>query len=460
MKELSEIRHAAVVDIGKTNVKLAAVDLQNLEETSVITRANTVLNGPPYPHYDTEGIWQFILEGLRELNSGGRIDAITVTTHGASGVMLDEAGELATPVLDYEYEGPDDLAAEYDAIRPDFAETGSPRLPLGLNLAAQFHWLLATVPALRERTATVMTYPQYWAYRLCGVPANEMTPLGAHTDLWNHREQRFSSIVAKLGLEEKMAPLRRASDRLGRVLPGVAGKTGLSADTSVFCGIHDSNASLLLHLKSREAPFSVVSTGTWVIAMAIGGRTVHLDPARDCLMNINAFGDPVPSARFMGGREYELMGGDANVQPTPADIEEVLNNDIMLLPSVDTGSGPFIGRTASWAPEEPAQGSGKRSAALAFYLALMTAHCLDLIGHRGEIVVEGAFSRNDAYLAMLAAATDAPVHASVSATGTSVGAALLILPASQSIVTGSQQPVTPLSGGRNYMRRWKERISA
>jgi len=36
----------------------------------------------------------------------------------------------------------------------------------------------------------------------------------------------------------------------------------------VFCGVHDSNASLLPHLGSRQAPFTIVSTGTWVILMA------------------------------------------------------------------------------------------------------------------------------------------------------------------------------------------------
>jgi hypothetical protein len=40
---------------------------------------------------------------------------------------------------------------------------------------------------------------------------------------------------------------------------------------------------------------------------------VALDPARDVLVNVNALGQPVPSARFMGGREYELIrAGDAS----------------------------------------------------------------------------------------------------------------------------------------------------
>ena len=65
-------------------------------------------------------------------------------------------------------------------------------------------------------------------------------------------------------------------------------------------------------------PFSVVSTGTWVIAMAVGGAAVELDPARDTLVNVNAFGEPVPSARFMGGREFATLVGEGRVDTGPA----------------------------------------------------------------------------------------------------------------------------------------------
>ena len=40
-----------------------------------------------------------------------------------------------------------------------------------------------------------------------------------------------------------------------------------------------------------------------MIVMALGGRAVTLDADRDVLVNVNALGGPVPSARFMGGRE-------------------------------------------------------------------------------------------------------------------------------------------------------------
>ena len=53
--------HVAVIDIGKTNAKLALVRLSDLCEIAVITRPNTPLPGPPYPHFDVDGHWEFIL---------------------------------------------------------------------------------------------------------------------------------------------------------------------------------------------------------------------------------------------------------------------------------------------------------------------------------------------------------------------------------------------------------------
>ncbi len=434
--------HVAVIDIGKTNAKLALVDTSDLSEISVATRPNTVLPGPPWPHFDLEGHWQFLLSALAELHRAHGIDAISATTHGASCVLLNKDGELAAPMLDYEHPGPDSLSAEYDAIRPPFAETGSPRLGMGLNLGAQLHWQFRTDPALKGRTKTILTYPQYWGFRLTGIAATDVTSLGCHTDLWNPYEARFSSLVDRLGIAEKIAPARPSTDVLGPILPAISDRTGLPAQTPVHCGIHDSNASLLPHILGRRAPFSVVSTGTWVVSMSIGGAPARLDPAKDTLVNVNALGNPVPSARFMGGREFDTIVSGKYAEPTDADIAITLREGLMLLPAVAGDSGPYQGHVAHWVPREAPSGSGPRVVATSFYLALVTARCLDLIGHRGTVVVEGPFARNDAYCDMLAVASDSPVVTARGTTGTSQGAALLAIPDARYAMpcAGSKRP--------------------
>jgi sugar (pentulose or hexulose) kinase len=451
------MRHVAVIDIGKTNAKVALVDLKHMREVAVRTRPNAVLRDGPYPHYDIEGLWSFVLDGLAAVNRERPVEAIAVTTHGATAVLLDGHGNLALPVLDYEHAGPDALAAEYDAVRPPFAETGSPRLPNGLNVGAQIFWQLKSFPDEFARVVSIVMYAQYWSYRLSGVLSNEVTSLGCHTDLWSPSARDYSSLVDRQNWRKLMAPVRQASDSLGPLLPDLAMKTGLASGTPVYCGIHDSNASLLPHLLSRKPPFAVVSTGTWVVSMAVSGRAASLDPARDTLINVNALGDPVPSARFMGGREFETIMTGHDARWDEADQESVLNRGVMLLPSVQQGSGPFAALKSKWIPEEPAN-DGQRAIAASFYLALMTATCLDLIGADGPTIVEGPFARNSAFVRMLAAATGRPVIAeSAGSTGTSVGAALLACANPPIARAGASLPPDE-DGWKRYANAWESAV--
>ncbi len=449
-------RHIAVIDIGKTNAKLALVDLETLSEIDVVTRPNTVLSGPPWPHFDVEEHWAFLLEALGRFHRHHGVDAISVTTHGASVALLGADGRLAAPILDYEHDGPEQTAAEYDAIRPPFAETGSPRLAGGLNMGAQLFWQFREDPGLLGRTTRIMPYPQYWGHRLTGIAASDVTSIGCHTDLWMPNEAKFSSLVSKMGITAKIAPVRKSTDTLGPILPEIAAATGLPRTTPVAVGIHDSNASLFPHILTQKKPFSVISTGTWVIAMAVGGAHATLDPARDTLVNVNALGHAVPSARFMGGREYEVIQQCKSAEASHADIITAVENGIMLLPAVEGSTGPFQGRIMQWIGNEPAVGSGLREVAVSYYLALMTDTCLRLTGATGPTIVEGPFARNYPYLAMLAAASNRSVLQSQSATGTSIGAALLFGRSNRipSPLPVEQSPNTPLMAA--YAAHWRK----
>ncbi len=450
------MRVVGVIDIGKTNAKVAAVDLDRFEEIAVRKTANAVLTDGPYPHFDVEHLWAFLLESLAALHAEHAFEAISITTHGATAVVLDASGNLALPVLDYEHADPDSLAAEYDKVRPPFSETGSARLPMGLNVGAQLYWQQKTFPDAFARVASILTYAQYWTYRLTGTLCNELTSLGCHTDLWNPRAGTFSSLVESQGWAPLFAPVLKASDIAGALRPELCAATGIASGTPVYCGIHDSNASLLPHLLTRAAPFSVVSTGTWVVMLAVGAEAKALDEHRDTLVNVNALGDPVPSARFMGGRAFQLLLGEGVVPVSPETEEAVAKAGHMLLPSIPEGSGPFPAAKAIWTTDEEELDPAERFAVVSFHLALMTATCLGLIGARGDIVVEGPFASNGTYLRMLAAATGRPVFADPhNITGTSLGAACLVK--GSAVRTG----VEPLAGEikeslAGYAQAWQK----
>lgn len=457
---MSGPRSVAVIDIGKTNAKLAIVDLAARAERAVLTRPNTVLRGPPYPHFDVDAIWSFLLESLRTLGAAHPVDALSVTTHGASGALLTGEGDLAAPVLDYEYDGPDALAEAYDDMRPPFAETGSPRLPGGLNLGAQLHWQLARDGALRRRIAHVVTYPQYWVSRLTGQIVSERTSLGCHTDLWAPRANDYSALPARLGLADAMAPLAPATRVIGAVQPEIAAQAGLAEGAPVFCGVHDSNASLYAHLLSRRPPFAVVSTGTWVISMAVGGATKPLDPARDTLMNVDALGRPTPSARFMGGRELDLLLGGRAPTWTAADLQRVVSRRVLATPGLVSRTGPYPDRRAAWSVDPADLSAGERAAAALLYLAMMTSVCLEIIGAEGPVLVEGPMAASAPYRQMLASATGRDVLGAGASTGASIGAALLAAGAPSEDAAGAADETTPpVSEMLGYAAAWRAAVA-
>ncbi|GAA6210106.1 FGGY-family carbohydrate kinase [Cognatishimia sp. WU-CL00825] len=452
MTAVPKYSNIAVIDIGKTNAKLALVDAERMIEIAVVTRPNRILNQDPYPQFDLEGHWDFLVENLAKFQASQGVDAISVTTHGASVVLLDKDGELVTPMLDYEHAAPDVLAEDYNRLRPSFDETGSPRLSGGLNVGAQLHWLFHCDVDLLDKTEHIITYPQYWGYKLTGHLACDVTSLGCHTDLWNPILGEPSSLVKKLGIEDKLAPARMSSDVLGTVTQEVSDQTGIPTTVPVVCGIHDSNASLVPYLKGEARPNSVVSTGTWVICMSLNDGHVRLDPTKDCLVNVNAVGNAVSSARFMGGREFELVTEGVFEPPAPEDRRAVLQQGIMLQPAVVAESGPFAGKSGGW--NKQPQTVGERNYALSLYLALMTNHCLDLAGANDPVVVEGPFAQNCDYIETLAALRAKPVHLSDSATGTSIGAAML-LQSSDSQVSLRSCPARNDQDLQKYCQNWK-----
>lgn len=412
----------AVLDIGKTNVKLVLVD-EGGRTLWTRRQANPVRPAPPYPHVDSEAIWAFAKAGLAEAARSHGISHVVTTAHGATGALVDEDG-LVLPILDYEYPAPFEEDLGYAALRPPFAEILSPDLSCGLNLGRQIYWQSRRFPEAFARTKHILMYPQYWSWRLSGVAASEVTSLGAHTDLWEPGAGRPSRLVERCGWSALLPPVLPAHAELGPLRPELAAELGLSPDCRVVCGIHDSNASLAPHLLSRAAPFTVVSTGTWVIILAVGAQA-RLDETRDTLANVNLLGEPVSTSRFMGGRDHEILVPPGSPPATFDDVAAVIAAGCFAFPCLVQRCGPFpdsIGRIEGDLPD----GLGMRPALAALYLAVMVDQCLDMIGAAGDTIIEGSFAGNTVFGALLAALRpQSRVLASPDATGTSQGAAML-----------------------------------
>jgi sugar (pentulose or hexulose) kinase len=396
----------AVVDIGKTRSKLSL-----WSPAGVLLRqsdyANRIAIGARR-QLDVAGIEAWMKGALRDAARAAEIRAIVPVGHGAAAVLT--RGDAVVAALDYEQPIPSDVAAEYDALRDPFAATLSPRLPDGLNLGAQLYWLERLHPDIWPTGGGALLWPQYWAWVLCGVRASDVTSLGCHSDLWRPAERRFSDLALSRGWAEQLGPLRGAGEVLGSVRPALAHELGLPLACVVHCGLHDSNAALHAargYAELAGGPFAVVSTGTWVVCLAAGGGPVAYDPAEDMLANVDVVGDPTPTARFMGGRDYETWMGDAlGAASDPTRLGEA-------------------GAHHDWrgAP------AGLRATRAALELARRADRALGLIAAAGPILIEGRFAPDPAFAAALAALRPAqPVYRSCLADGVAFGALRLAAP--------------------------------
>lgn len=402
----------AVLDVGKTLSKLSfwSADGRLLDRHE---RPNAVIGQAGIRRLDVAGIGDWLLERLSSVDPPGTLVPVA---HGA-GVALLVDGQLASAPLDYEESPPTDVLEAYRAERDAFALTGSPALPDGLNLGTQLFWLERLERQAMQR-AVLVPWAQYWSWFLSGLACSEVTSLGCHTDLWSPEQRGFSPMARRRGWDRQFAPLRRADAFIGTLRPALADRMRIDRPVRVLCGLHDSNAALLAakgfaELAGQDA--TVLSTGTWFIAMRSprdcqgpGTGAATLPEGRDCLLNVDVEGRMVPSARFMGGRELEmLLGSDTPLLDRETEqsamlaaVPRILGRAICILPTLKPGTGPCPGSAGGW-QNEP-QDRIERAAAAAIYAALVADVSLDLIGAREILLVEGRFARCEPFVRALA----------------------------------------------------------
>lgn len=457
-----------VADFGKTfsKVTLWSKDGRMIDR---IVRPTVPHTGASYRSLDVEATQAWLVETLARFASHP-VEAIIPVAHGAAVIGLHN-GKQAFPAMDYEQAIPGEVMAEYRELRDTFDLTGSPALPDGLNIGSQLHWL-DMLHGEAFRRATLLPYAQYWAWFLSGEARSEVTSLGCHSDLWAPASADFSPMARSRGWASQFAPLARAGDVIGTLRPALAAQTGLPTSTQIYTGLHDSNAALLAargfeEIADHEA--TVLSTGTWFVAMrSLGGSPnecsdlASLPEARDCLVNVDAYGAPVPSARFMGGREIETLieidTRRVDIKPDQpallAAIPDILESGAMLLPSFAPGFGPFAAGQGRWI-NRPEDWFARRAAAC-LYAALVAETSLSLIGTKQILLVEGRFAEAEVFVRALASLRpDLAVYTANAHNDVSFGALRLINPDLRPEGTLSQ--VRPLDEDiADYARHWRE----
>jgi sugar (pentulose or hexulose) kinase len=243
-------------------------------------------------------------------------------------------------------------------------------------------------------------------------------------------------------------------------------RTGMSGRVKVYCGLHDSNAALL-SVRCQTAMLghdaTVLSTGTWFVAMRSPlpknvAWTAKLAETRDCLVNVDIEGAPVPSARFMGGREIEVLTGGLADTANPGAQQDFALRAIeagdVLLPSAVPGVGPFPNARRS--ALKVASDTNEATANAHLYAALVADVSLDLIGSKDTLFIDGRFSQSQLFVSALAGLrSDTTVLVSDEEHGVARGALHLVDPSLKYSAVATRVAPLPVDLSP-YRRRWRE----
>jgi L-fuculokinase len=363
-----------VLDIGKTNKKLLVYDSSlkclNREEKGVAfppVRWDGVLCD------DAPAVYRWMIEGLKAASQRFKhIRAISVSTHGATMALLGECrdrvfkgdGGLVFPIVSYEQEvTPEEEAHFYRDMQLSPEEmqrqTATARLGWLLNVAKQIHWLEHRYPEQFKEVTDVLMYPQYFGLLLTGKKAAEPTALGCHGYLFDLSGERYSVVAERLGIANKLPPfpLRCSWEPLGFVRPSIVEETGLPAECVVTMGVHDSNAALVPYFVMGLKDFVVQDSGTWVVTMSVRDKAEFEkgEIGKDVFYNRSIYGDPVKTALFRGGAEFEfyrdrVLPGAGHPEGMNVELLEeiVTKREAFSLPAIVKGAGIFPRSTASF----------------------------------------------------------------------------------------------------------------
>jgi sugar (pentulose or hexulose) kinase len=443
----------AVADFGKTNTRIKVLSPQGnlLEDKAISSASFKAADGS----LDIGSLQRWCEDVLTDLYRKQPFTHLVPVTHGATAVALDAKGS-ALPVGDYEKPIDTQLSAAYEIQRSTFESTGSPSLPGGLNLGRQLYARQQTDADFAAAT-TLLTYPQYWTWRWSGAAGTDASSLGCHTDLWQPHQRDWSPLARTMGCHHKFPPLVRAGDVADPLRPQLARRIQARQPIDVHWGLHDSNAALAAFL-DQEEPFMLLSTGTWLVAFAVGSTAHALDAARDNMWMVDVFERPVACARFMAGREREHIAGNAPLADRDA-VLAILEGNTMALPSFAPG-GPFPrsrGRIVGVTPRSMAE----HAAIASLYIALMADATIDPLSATGPLIVEGPMADDEAALIVLAALRpDQPLY-STQAQCVAHGAARLVfgmdaIPAPTLRRIEIDPQLFPLIN--SFRRRWRQSI--
>lgn len=228
--------------------------------------------------WDADGLQRHVLAGLRACAAHGAPEgsalagcapeallpeSVSIDTWGVDFVLLDENLNRTGDAVAYRDGRTAGVPEKLEAVLPFaelYARTGIQRQVY--NTVYQLWSLRQAAPEQLERAAHFLMMPDYLAFTLTGVCANEYT-IASTSALLNARERTWDAeILKRIGVPAHIFhPVRMAGEPLGRLTPAVREAAGF--DTLVRLAPSHDTASAFLAVPARDENAVFLSSGTW-----------------------------------------------------------------------------------------------------------------------------------------------------------------------------------------------------
>lgn len=230
------------IDVGTTNTKVSLwseqTNIQPIQQVKFATPKNKV---DDFVDFDTEKLLKQLMNSIRQLVKAApdTIQMISVASVGESGVLINELGQLAAPMIAWYDNRSEEIINRLSSQEKKtiYEVVGLP--PHAHYSASKIKWLLEhSVDA--NRRYTWLCIPDLLVYQLTGVRATEYS-IASRTMVFDIQKKHWSSRVKKIfGIENVDFPQPYPSGtKIATLKPAIATTLGLSDQVAVTIAGHD-----------------------------------------------------------------------------------------------------------------------------------------------------------------------------------------------------------------------------
>lgn len=260
------MRYYLAIDIGASSGRhiLGHVEDGKLILEEVYRFDNLQVHKNGHDCWDTDNLWNGIIEGLKACGRAGKIPvSLGIDTWGVDFVLVDESGAVIGDAVAYRDSRTEHMKELVDSIIPFrelYARTGIQYQTF--NTVYQLMAVKKENPEHLERAKGILLSPDYYNYLLTGKKVNEYT-IASTGALVNAREKCWDKeLIARLGLPaEIFSDLAMPGTKVGNLKPEIQKLVGF--DTTVILPAAHDTGSAFLAVPARDDNAVYLSSGTW-----------------------------------------------------------------------------------------------------------------------------------------------------------------------------------------------------